>query len=119
MPSNWEIAYDKVKTALLEWWGGVPVFAGKKWYQVILLLFTEVIPDVIEVVEKVSLEVGGLTGDEKKKIASKALNEMIDIPLVPAEFIEAKIFDLAIDAVVAMFNSKFGQAWLEKVKGGE
>jgi hypothetical protein len=58
---------------------------------------------VVNIVEKVEQIFAGETGEEKKKRAVAIINAFVDIPHVP-EFLEAQIYEVAIEIVVFMFN---------------
>lgn len=74
----------------------------------------EIVVEVITAIEKYSSEVEHLTSHEKRSIAAQSLNALIDIPWVP-EWMEAKVFDFAVDGAIQLFNSILGNSWL-KVK---
>lgn len=73
------------------------------------------IPAVISRVEEVQSVTAALTGDQKKEVAGRVLNLLINLPIIP-EWIEAKIFGLAVDWFVEFFNRSFSKTWLPKVK---
>lgn len=73
------------------------------------------VPVVLARVEEIRNDTHPLTGEQKKEVASRVLNLLINLPVLP-EFIEAKIFSMAIDWFVAFFNRAFGQNWLQSVK---
>ena len=71
------------------------------------------IPDVVAAVEKVGNDLK-LAGAQKRDLAVKILNKLIDIPLVP-ESVEAILIGFVVDAVVAAYN-KYGKDWLGGLK---
>jgi len=68
------------------------------------------IGEVISEIEVLAPEIGDLTGNEKKKVAVVLVNEFVNIPFVP-EWLEAKIFDYVIEAIVKTLNNYLGHAW--------
>lgn len=73
------------------------------------------IPAVLLAVEEVKLETGTLSGEHKREIASRVLNLLINLPILP-EWIEGKILGMAVDWFVAFFNRSFGHSWMAQVK---
>lgn len=74
-----------------------------------------IIPLVLAEVEEIRNDLNPLSGEQKKEIASRVLNLLINLPVVP-EFIEARIFDIVIDWFVAFFNRSFGNTWIDAVR---
>lgn len=72
------------------------------------------LPDAILAVEKVAPAVGGLTGEEKKKLAVDLINKAVDIPYLP-EWVEGKILNIVIDLIIATINKWLGHAWAKIV----
>lgn len=72
------------------------------------------IGEVIAKIEALAPEIGGLTGREKKKVAVVLVNEFVNIPFVP-EWLEAKVFDYVIEAIVKTLNSYLGKGWLSLI----
>jgi hypothetical protein len=66
---------------------------------------------VVNTVEKVEQVFAGETGEEKKKRAVAIINAFVDIPHIP-EFLEAKIYEVAIELVVFMFNKLVWKKYL-------
>lgn len=71
------------------------------------------IPDVVAAVEKVGVDLK-LAGEQKRDLAVKIINRLVDIPLVP-ESVEAILIGFVVDAVVAAYN-KYGKDWLGGLK---
>lgn len=71
------------------------------------------IADVVHKVEQLAAKVK-LAGSDKRALAIKVVNLLVDIPYVP-ENIEAWVIGHAIDAIVAAFNKKLGKGWLAKI----
>ena len=69
--------------------------------------------DVVHRVEELAANIK-LAGADKKALAVKVINLLVDIPYVP-ESLEEIIFSYAVDAIVAAFNKKLGKGWLAKV----
>ncbi len=72
----------------------------------------DIIIEAIRTIEDYSENVQQLTSEDKKAVAVKLLNEIIDIPWTP-EFVEASLISWSIDLVVDVFNKIGGNAWLE------
>lgn len=73
-----------------------------------LKLAIKIVPDVVKAVEAVSAEIPA-SGEEKKELAIKVINDLIDIPYLP-ETLEAVIIGFAIDVAVDAFNKAKGWA---------
>lgn len=71
----------------------------------------DIIIEAIRTIEEYSDNVQTLTSEDKKAVAVKLLNDIIDIPWTP-EFVEASLISWSIDLVVDVFNKIGGQAWL-------
>jgi hypothetical protein len=71
------------------------------------------IADVVHKVEQIAQDIK-LAGADKRALAVKVINLLVDIPYVP-ENVEAWVIGYAIDAIVAAFNKKLGKAWLAKL----
>lgn len=78
----------------------------------------EIIVEVIQIIEEYSNNVQQLTGEEKKEVAVKMLNDIVDIPWVP-DFVEGALIGWSIDLIVTLFNKYIGQEWLEIIFGGD
>ena len=72
----------------------------------------DIIVEAIRVIEDYSENVQQLTSEDKKAVAVKLMNEIIDIPWTP-EFVEASLISWSIDLVVDVFNKVGGNKWLE------
>jgi len=70
----------------------------------------QLIPTVVMRVEAVREAGQGLSGPDKKQVAVTVLNQLINLPIVP-EFVEEKIFSLAVDWFVHFFNRSHGHTW--------
>ena len=70
------------------------------------------IPAVVEAVERLAKDTQ-LVGDQKREVAVIILNRLIDLPWIP-EKVEAVLFGLVVDAVVAAYN-RFGHGWMSKL----
>ena len=77
-----------------------------------------IIVDVVRLIEDYSANVQLLTGEEKKEVAVKMLNDVVDIPWVP-EFVEASLIGWSIDLVIDLFNKYIGQDWLNLIFGDD
>ncbi len=75
-----------------------------------LRLAIKIVPDVVKAVEAVTAEIPA-AGDEKKELAIKVINDLIDIPYLP-ETLEAVIIGFAIDVAVDAFNK--AKDWAHK-----
>ena len=73
----------------------------------------DLVADVVHKVEELAANIK-LAGADKKALAVKVINLLVDIPYVP-ESLEEIIFSYAVDAIVAAFNRKLGKGWLAKV----
>lgn len=78
-----------------------------------VVLAYDAVTGVVNAVEEIAHELGGVTGAQKKQAATEFLNEAIDIPLVP-EFIEAWVFGFCIDQAVAKLNSLYQKTWFAR-----
>ena len=77
-----------------------------------------IIVDVVRLIEDYSANVQLLTGEEKKEVAVKMLNDVVDIPWVP-EFVEASLIGWSIDLVIDLLNKYIGQDWLNLIFGDD
>lgn len=68
------------------------------------------IPDVVRAVEEFAKEIPA-TGAEKKELAVKVINGLVNIPLMP-ESIEAVLIGFAVDMAVSSFNKS--KNWISK-----
>lgn len=75
----------------------------------------DILQIVLVEVEKVSKEIGSMSGTEKKELAVEIINSLVDIPVMP-EWVEAKVIEYVIDVAISLFNKWFGKLWLEKFK---
>lgn len=73
----------------------------------------KLLPTVVKSVEELSKEIKQ-SGLNKRNLVVNVLNSFVDIPFIP-ESIEAAIFGVAVDAVIAAFNKYFGKQWLEVI----
>lgn len=74
----------------------------------------ELVSDVVDKVEEVAGDIK-LAGKDKRELAIKIINLLIDIPYVP-ENIEAWIFGYTIDVIVGELNKRLGKDWMNKLK---
>jgi len=85
---------------------------GEKWsIGLILTCLPEigsVIRDTIVGIETISQEAKALTSKEKRDAVVNVINSCVDIPYLP-EAAEKFIFGLAIDAILKVYNRKFGK----------
>jgi len=65
-------------------------------------------------VEKAALDLGGMTGEEKKKLAVEIINNRIDIPILP-ENAEALLIGWVIDFFIGVVNKIIGKLWVKKI----
>jgi len=70
---------------------------------------------IVDAIEKAEKELGDGKGVDKRKLAIKIVNEIVDIPFVP-ETIEAWIIGLLVDFAVYLYNKWWGHRWLENRK---
>jgi len=72
------------------------------------------VSDVVDKVEEVGADLK-MAGAEKKALAVKVINLLVDIPYVP-ENAEAWIFSYTIDVIVRELNKRLGNDWMNKLK---
>lgn len=72
------------------------------------------VSNVVDKVEEIAVDIK-MAGAEKKALAVKVLNLLIDIPYVP-ENIEAWIFSYTIDIIVRELNKRLGNDWMNRLK---
>jgi hypothetical protein len=65
-------------------------------------------------VEKTAIDVGGMTGADKKKLAVDIINKFIDIPILP-ENAEALLIGWVIDFFIGIVNKIIGKLWVKKI----
>jgi hypothetical protein len=65
-------------------------------------------------VEKTALDLGGMTGEDKKKLAIDIINKFIDIPILP-EGVEAILIGWVIDFFIGIINKLIGKIWVKKI----
>ena len=70
-----------------------------------------IIDEAVTEVERVSKEIRAFSSKEKRQLAVDAINQILDIPLIP-EFVEGKVIGLVVDVVVGLLNKWFGKNWL-------
>lgn len=104
---QWEEAYERLKPKIAEAKAILDAidFTGGPW-AVIQKLWAAA-QEAVEIVEAVALEVGGLTGEEKKKLAVQAADDIVSLPFY-LEWVDGPAFSFAIDRIVAWFNKKTG-----------
>lgn len=78
----------------------------------------EIIVTAVQKVEDYSANVALLTSDEKKAVAVRLVNELVDIPWVP-ESIEAILFGWLVDFAVYLFNKLHGKQWFTNIFAGK
>jgi len=76
------------------------------------------VKDLVIQVEKVSKEVKGVSGSDKKKAVMAIIDGMLDskvinIPWVP-NWLVKKIFGIVVDYIVKTYNNKFGKGTGDK-----
>jgi len=74
---------------------------------------TALVKDIVTEVERISKQVKGVTGDDKKEAVMSILNALVDsgtikIPFVP-KWLVKKLLGLMVDWVVGYYNEKFGK----------
>ena len=72
------------------------------------------IADVIVFIESISRETRALSGKQRRDAAVRALNQVINIPILP-EALEKRLFGVLVDAVVQTLNRFLGHDWLNRV----
>jgi hypothetical protein len=78
----------------------------------------EIITLAVKKIEDYSKNVQSLTSEEKKSLAVRVINELVDIPWVP-ESIEAVLFGWLVDFAIHLFNKLSGKAWYIDLFGGK
>lgn len=101
----WENAYERIKPQIaalkaliesIEWTGGIFSILQKLWAAG---------NEAVVIVEAVTLEVSGLTGEEKKKLAVQAVDDAVSLPFY-LEWVDGPAIGFMIDRIVALFNRK-------------
>jgi len=69
--------------------------------------------EVCVVVETYTDDVGELSSQVKLSLAIEILVNLVDIPLVP-QWLERKIYNIALDKALKYLNEKFGDNWLDE-----
>jgi hypothetical protein len=85
------------------------------WNLEAVKLVWDIILGIIERIEFYSEELETMTSEDKKDMAVKLVNKLVDIPYIP-EFLEEKLFDFVIDGLVHVLNGLFGHKWLSNIK---
>ena len=69
--------------------------------------------EVCVVVETYTDEVGELSSQSKVSLGVELLVNLVDIPFVP-QWIERKIYNIALDNALDFLNERFGKDWLNR-----
>lgn len=72
------------------------------------------IADVVVFVEAIARDSKVLTGEQRRDAAVQALNQVINIPVLP-EFLERRLFGILVDAIVQTLNRFLGHEWINRV----
>lgn len=72
------------------------------------------IADVVVYIESVARETRALTGKQRRDAAVRALNQVINIPILP-ESLERRLFGILVDAVIQTLNRFLGHDWINHV----
>ena len=107
-PEMLEQVYKKVQETI----DGLKV--NKDWSASGISGQVDILQATLVEVEKTANEVGGLPGEQKKKLAVEIINKIVDIPVIP-EWVEAKIIEYIIDIMIGFFNKHFSHAWIKAV----
>ena len=75
-----------------------------------------IIIEAIRRIEVYTTEVKKLTSAEKKAVATRLINELVDVPIIP-EAIESVLIGWSIDLIVYAFNKIGGKSWLDVLFG--
>jgi len=102
----------KAKFALIDWSGGPVSDVGE---------FMKFVPYVVALVEKHAIAAGGLSGEDKRRLAIEVIDELIKLPGI-LEWVDDNLAGLIIDWVVAALNKETdseapGKSFLDKVWG--
>ena len=98
------------------------VIAGAKTVKNFNIKSTRKILDIVDMVvstvENYSVNIVEMSGEDKKKLATEVLNQMINIKLkfVPRKLmdkVEGIIIGFVIEFAVGFLNKKLGKAWLQ------
>lgn len=101
----WEEAYELIKPKIaalkaliesIDW--GVPVFG-------LLQKLWEAAGEAVLIVEFIATQVAGLTSEEKKKLATYAVDEAVSLPFY-LEWADGPAISFMIDRIVALMNKK-------------
>jgi hypothetical protein len=65
---------------------------------------------IVGLVEQAVVKFGPMSGKDKKEIATRVINDLVDIPIVP-EYVEGAMIGWVIDQVVDYLNKVFGKKW--------
>lgn len=110
MGQSWEDLVQELYEKVKESWEDVQDEAG--WVSKV----AKAVLTVVEVVEEFSTSgEGRLSSEDKANLAADVLNKFIDLPYVP-EWIETRMFRLAIAAVVNVLNQRLGNDWFTKLQ---
>lgn len=109
----WELAKEQLAGVIAElkakilgtnWGGGVGAILAK---------LVVIIPAVVKLVESGAAAIGGLTGEQKRKLAVNVINELVDVPVMP-EWMEATAIGWVVDSIVAWWNKNGTEGWPAK-----
>jgi|SRR3972149_8533774 len=79
------------------------------------VVILNLLPDILKAVELVAKRFPEFKAEEKKEVAIKLLNDLINLPYIP-EWLEDNVIKMCIDVVVHTLNGFFGSNWLDDVK---
>ena len=71
---------------------------------------------IVEQIEKFATDMSeAVPGSDKRDAAVKFLDDIVDVPFF-LEPIDGTIIGMGVDAIVLIYNTRFGHGWIEKIK---
>lgn len=80
-----------------------------------LLAIIKAVFMVAPLIEEIVASGTKLTSEQKKEVAVRIINELVDIPFL-WEGAEATLIGLFVDGIIAGFNVLYGKLWIKKVE---
>jgi hypothetical protein len=68
--------------------------------------------DFVKIAERLALDAGGVSGQDKRDAVVKIIDDLIKLPFY-LELLDGLVIGIIIDRIISALNKKFGHSWID------